>query len=322
MSVRPHPKQKTDDRYRDTWLIDYYDGDRKRHKIQFVGTEQEAFEHEHSIRISRPQTHTGGYPSLREAAPKFMEHYKLSHLPSGVDRTRRSLKILLKNIGAYQFAGITDALIEKYKRDRLSEGVTHSTINKELATLSTMCKWATKQGWCKPLQVERFPGKLTKAPFPTIPSRKEVITFIRAVPRKKRCVFALMYYLGLRVSEARGLDKTQINIEARVAIVRGKNNKQRIVPLNRKIMPYIRRGSLPPYAPDDLRGIIYWAIKRAGITTHITPHKLRHAFGIHMTVNGVSLRAVQEIMGHSSSQVTEIYTRLAADQLSKEMDKF
>ena len=103
--------------------------------------------------------------------------------------------------------------------------------------------------------------------------------------------------------------------------VTGKGNKQRIVPLNRKIKPYLRSG-LPFYGARDLRGVAHWAVKRAGLDLHIHPHLMRHAFGVHLTEKGVPLRALQDIMGHSSSQVTELYTRLAAEALSKEMGKF
>ena len=55
---------------------------------------------------------------------------------------------------------------------------------------------------------------------------------------------------------------------------------------------------------------------------HLTPHSMRHAFGVHLTSQGVPLRALQDLMGHSSSQVTEIYSRLAAEALAREMRKF
>jgi|GEM_PF-4547623 len=55
MSFRAHLKQQTDPRYRDSWLIDYYDAARKRHKIQFIGTWQEAEAHKLSLLVSRPQ---------------------------------------------------------------------------------------------------------------------------------------------------------------------------------------------------------------------------------------------------------------------------
>ena len=105
-----------------------------------------------------------------------------------------------------------------------------------------------------------------------------------------------------------------------VVIVTGKGNKQRIVPIGRKAAVYLR--SLPWYTPKDFRQILKFACKRACIDQHINPHLFRHAFGCHMTAAGVSLRALQEIMGHSSSAITERYSQVMAETLIKEMGKF
>ena len=321
MSVRPHPKQKTNPAFADVWLLDFYGEDGKRHKYQHRGTEAQAREIEHSLRIRTRRTPVTAYPSLLEAAPPYVDQYAIDHLPTGVIRLRWSMKCILRILGRYQFPSITTAVVEDYKRTRLSEGVVPNTINKELAALSGFAKWAHEQGYCERLYIKRFPLKMARAPIPNVPSRKEVVKFLRAIPRAKRGVWAAMYYCGLRSSEARNLATGHINWSLSIMIVTGKGNKQRVVPLNRKIRPYLRAG-LPFYAPVDLREIATWALKRAGMTIHIHPHLLRHAFGVHMTEKGVPLRALQDLMGHSSSQVTELYSRLAAEALGREMGKF
>jgi site-specific recombinase XerD len=321
MSVRPHPQQKTNPKYADAWLIDFYDGQGKRHKYTHRGAESQAREIEHSLRIRTKRTPSTAHPSLLEAAPPYVEQYTLDHLPSGTERLRRSMKIVLRLLGRYQFPSLTSVVIEEYKRTRLSEQVKPNTINKELACLSGFAKWAHEQGYCERLFIKRFPLKLARAPMPTVPSRKEVIKFLRALPRAKRGLWAAMYYCGLRSSEARNLTTRHVNWALNVVIVTGKGNKQRVVPLNRKIKPYLRDG-LPFYGARDLRVVARWAVKRAGLTIHIHPHLMRHAFGVHMTEKGVPLRALQDIMGHSSSQVTELYSRLAAEALGREMGKF
>lgn len=313
MSVRPHP-QKTG-----FWIIDFRDNGGRRRQIQYRGNEAQAREIEHSFRIqTRGAKPLGVHPSLAEAAPDYIEHYKLDHLESGTERTRNSFKPILRLLGRYQFPSITGPVVEDYKRTRLAEGVTASTVNKELAALSGFCKWANERGFCERLVIKRFPSKLARAPLPNVPSRKQVVLFLRALPRKRRGLWAAMFYCGLRVSEARGLRGDDINWGRGVLVVTGKGNKQRVVPINRKLRPYLR-GRLPFEAPHDLRAAAEWAAKRAGIEQHIHPHLMRHAFGIHMIQSGVSLRAVQEMMGHSSSAVTELYTRLAAEWLVEEM---
>lgn len=320
MSVRPHPKQQTDREYADTWLIDWYDEYGKRHKYQYRGREIDARKLEQSWRIRTKRMPASAHPSLAEAAPAYTEQYRLDHLPSGTDRLIWSLKHLLQHMGRYHFPAITGPMVEDYKRRRLADGVKPNTINKELAALSGLCKWAHGQGWCERLYIKRFPAKMARAPIPSVPSRSEVVRFLRALPRAKRGLWAAMYYCGLRSAEARGLQPRDVNWSVGVLLITGKGNKQRVVPINRRLRPYLRH--LPFYAAKDLREIAFWACKRAGIDRHIHPHLMRHAFGVHMTEKGVPLRALQDLMGHSSSQVTELYTRLAAEALAKEMRKF
>jgi|GEM_PF-3099696 len=100
---------------------------------------------------------------------------------------------------------------------------------------------------------------MTQAPVPTMPDRKEEVKLLRSISRNKRSAFALMYYLGLRSSEAKAVSPGHINMAMRMVIVTGKGNKQRVVPLNKKILPYIRAGNPPPYAPNNFREIILWA---------------------------------------------------------------
>lgn len=306
--------------YPGSWEIDFKDEQGKRRRIRYTGTETQARQIEHSFRIRTKQARPLGlHPSLAEAAPDYLEYYALDHLPKGTERTRFSLKPLLRLLGRYQFPSLTGAVVEDYKRTRMGEGVSASTINKELAALSGFAKWANEHGYCERIFIKRFPSKLARAPFPNPPSRRQAIKFLRALPRQKRGIWAAMFYCGLRISEARNLREGDINWGRNVMVVCGKGNKQRVVPLHRKLLPYLHH--LPFDAPNDLRAAAKWAAKRAGIDLHIHPHIMRHAFGVHMVQSGVSLRAVQEIMGHSSSQVTEIYTRLAAEWLVEEMKK-
>lgn len=72
----------------------------------------------------------------------------------------------------------------------------------------------------------------------------------------------------------------------------------------------------------DFRKVLNRAARKAGIEQHIYMHLLRHGFGTHSIQSGIGLRSLQMMMGHSSSQVTEIYTALAGQFLSHELDKF
>jgi integrase/recombinase XerD len=318
MSVRPHPEQHTAN-HADKWIIDFKGPDGKRRQIVFTGPESDARRIEQSERIKQRGIAVNRFPSIFEVIHSFIASYQLDHQPKGTERLKDSFKRLLPYFGRYQFQSLSGPLIEQYKRNRIADGVTPSTINKELAALSSLCKWGREQGYCEEVRIKRFPNKLTRAPMMDVPSRKEMVKMLRAIPRGKRAAFAVMYYLGLRSQEARDIRPESVYWARGVVLVVGKGNKQRVVPINRKAAVYLRR--LPFYAPGDFRQILKWAAKRIGART-LNPHLFRHAFGCHMTASGVGLRALQEMMGHSSPVITERYSQVVAETLRAEMEKF
>ncbi len=239
---------------------------------------------------------------------------------------------MLLFFGKYLFTSITPALVDQYKQERL-QSVTHSTINKELAALSSFCKWAHEMGYCQAVKIKRFPPKLTRAPYPDVPSRIEMLAIINSMDWPKCGLFACMYLAGLRSSEAIYMRAEQVYIDRGLFFVTGKGNKQRVVPiidslhhiLDKRIKE-IESGLLWPKEDGkpykDLRASIEWAKKRAGVSRHIHPHLFRHAYGLHATESGVNLKHLQQAMGHSTSTTTERYSHLAAESLKAELDKF
>lgn len=332
MSVRPYPGRDG------WWYIDFYlhPGKGGRKQIPFEGTEAQAYACERSWRLQSKNQglKVSSFPSLSEVIPSFMAWYEMDHQPTGAERTNRSLQILLGFFGKYQFTAINEDMIESYKRERLKL-VKPTTINKELAALSKLLKWGKKKGYCQKIPViERFPNKLTVAPLPNIPDQEDIEKLIEAVPWPKQGILYCLYYGGLRKSEACTLKAEKINLANRTMYINGKGGKERVVPILKYLEPILERrlqeikeGYLwatpeSNRALTDLREIIEWGCKRAKIETHITPHSLRHAFGVRAIMAGVHLRTVQIILGHSSSKVTEIYTRLATAQILKDVDKF
>jgi integrase/recombinase XerD len=148
----------------------------------------------------------------------------------------------------------------------------------------------------------------------------------------------LLYATGMRVSELVSLPVKVLDQEGRFLIIRGKGNKERLVPLSRSAIaalgPYgqARQASLAKtgdspwlfpsaskegYLPRqvfarDLKGLA----ARAGLrTAAISPHVMRHAFASHLLQNGADLRVVQELLGHSDISTTQIYTHVLEERL-------
>ena len=148
----------------------------------------------------------------------------------------------------------------------------------------------------------------------------------------------LMYSSGLRLSELQGLDLGSVDLNGREVRVLGKGDKERIVPVGAKAVAALNRwlAVRERFNPKDgalflnKRGgrLSHRAIqlalqawgKRQGLKTHLHPHKLRHSFATHMLEASGDLRAVQELLGHSSLSTTQIYTHLDFRHLAEVYD--
>lgn len=148
----------------------------------------------------------------------------------------------------------------------------------------------------------------------------------------------LMYSSGLRLSELQGLDLGDMDLSSREVRLLGKGNKERIVPIGSKAIEALnawlavrlqfhpqdnalflnRKGGRLSHRSIQLI-MEKWG-KKQGLETHLNPHKLRHSFATHMLEGSGDLRAVQELLGHSSLATTQIYTHLDFQHLAKIYD--
>ena len=157
---------------------------------------------------------------------------------------------------------------------------------------------------------------------------------------RDRAMFELFYSSGLRLSELTGLDLHDLNLQAGEAQVTGKGNKTRIVPVGRQALAAIaawlpqrlalagadttalfisQRGARLTPRSVQLR-LNRWALL-AGLSQHVHPHMLRHAFATHVLQSSGDLRAVQEMLGHASISTTQVYTHLDWQHLAKVYDQ-
>ena len=134
-----------------------------------------------------------------------------------------------------------------------------------------------------------------------------------------------MYAYGLRIAEAVTLPVSAVDSKQMVLRVIGKGNKERILPLSEPILQMLREvwkthhsrrwlfpsRRLATHLPDaTARAAFIQARKACGFSADFTPHTLRHSFASHMLEQGVDIRTIQILLGHSSLQSTEIYTHL------------
>jgi integrase/recombinase XerD len=154
---------------------------------------------------------------------------------------------------------------------------------------------------------------------------------------RNRALLELLYSTGARISEAVGLDVDDIDTHARSVLLRGKGGKQRLVPIGRPAVQALdaylvrgrpeltRRGRGTPAIFLNVRGgrlsrqsawqVLQDAAERAGITSGVSPHMLRHSFATHLLEGGADVRVVQELLGHASVTTTQIYTMVTVHAL-------
>lgn len=164
---------------------------------------------------------------------------------------------------------------------------------------------------------------------------------------RNRAMLEVLYSSGLRVSELVELKINSIYFDAGFLRVIGKGNKERLVPIGRDAMKYLKiyideiRGKSPHKPPKkgsdtqvflnrngtrlsrvSVFTIIKALAKNIGLKKTISPHTFRHSFATHLIEGGADLRAVQEMLGHESITTTEIYTHLDRDYLKQVIQDF
>jgi integrase/recombinase XerD len=150
-----------------------------------------------------------------------------------------------------------------------------------------------------------------------------------AIALRDRAILELLYAAGLRVSELTGLNVADLSLDAGRALLRGKGDKERIVPLGRAaihaLTSYLKNGRpalvkkpsprlfLSSRGQPLTRGWIWQLVKQSDRAA--SPHRLRHSCATHMVERGADLRTVQTLLGHADIATTQVYTHLALGRL-------
>ena len=282
---------------------------------------------------------------------------------------------------------IRHTVIREFMGHLHEQGLEKSSIARKLASLRSFFKYCVREGMLKdnparlvptPKLPKRIPSVLSAeemngflneiagiGPHPEAPGkkRKEIVKVERKLPRgnadaegllikRDRAILELLYAAGLRVSELTGLNLVDMDIKDRILRVRGKGNKERIVPYGSKAEEALEaywpvrekllaqnsssRATQRPaphanaiflnYAGRRLTQrsvgrIVKKYVRLVNINWDLHPHSLRHAFATHLLADGADLRAIQELLGHQSLTTTQKYTHASIRQLMDIYDK-
>ena len=182
------------------------------------------------------------------------------------------------------------------------------------------------------LEEIKTPRKAKKIPIVlTVSEVKALILATKA--KRNRLIVQFLYSSGTRVSECVNIKVNDLNLKERVASIRGgKGNKDRTIILSKEwikgIKKYLEKKKIKteqvfskkngsPISSDTVQRIVRSAAKKAGIKKHVTPHTLRHSYATHLLDAGENIRKIQELLGHSNLNTTQIYTHVSVNDLKK-----
>lgn len=282
---------------------------------------------------------------------------------------------------------IHHTMIREYMGHLHEQGLEKSSIARKLASLRSFFKYCVREGMLKDNPARLVPTPKLPKRIPSVLSAEEMNGFLNQIagigahaeaPSRKReaiakveqkqprgnadaegllikrdrAILELLYAAGLRVSELTGLDLVDMDMKDRILRVRGKGNKERIVPygskaeealedywpvrerlLGQNYSSQAKRGPAPHaqaiflnYAGRRLTQrsvgrIVKKYVRLVNINWDLHPHSLRHAFATHLLADGADLRAIQELLGHQSLATTQKYTHASIRQLMDIYDK-
>ena len=251
----------------------------------------------------------------------------------------------LKSHEVHDLEQITGLLIQQYLHEQ-SEIKSAATLNRYITAIRSFHHFlADKYDFKDPSLGLSVRKKAQRIPvYATEQEIDKILDQLDDSPKSQtfKTIFITLYGCGLRISECLDLTLSQVYMEEKFLRVLGKGGKERIVPIPEftyHSMRYYLDTIRPLYrtvhsktffinqkgkhlTSESVEKMLKWCCIQAGIDKPITPHKLRHSYATHLLNGGADLRAIQELLGHSSISTTEIYTHVHKERLLEGYRKF
>jgi integrase/recombinase XerC len=291
---------------------------------------------------------------LNQHIEAFLEALRLravsEHTLAAYESDLRDFETFLKNrkaaLESIDHIFIRDFLGQLYER-RLEK----TSVARKLACLRTFFKFLVRDGRLKSNPAELISSPRLPKKLPSYLSEDEAATVVEMPAgdafkdQRDRAILELLYASGLRVRELVGLNDENVDMAQQLVRVFGKGRKQRIVPFGefaaRALTAYLEErdrqglteseddGQTPVFVSVNGRRLNARDVQRLVERTRLglpsgrrlTAHTLRHSFATHLLENGADLRAIQELLGHSSLATTQKYTHVSLEHLRAEYDK-
>jgi len=239
------------------------------------------------------------------------------------------------------------AAARAYLKQVTQAGLAPRSAARRLSALRQLHRFLVSEGIRADDPLATLDAPRTGRALPKILSEDEVQALLAAARETEGidgvrlvCILEILYSSGLRVSELAGLKLASLSRDGRFLIVRGKGDKERLVPLSTPALAALEawraarlqefplaaksrylfptRAAAGHLTPARIAQLLKALAARAGIDPRrISPHVLRHAFASHLVDRGADLRAVQQMLGHADIATTQIYTHVGGERLKR-----
>lgn len=260
---------------------------------------------------------------------------------------RRDLEELSKFIGSGRNpVSITAKEIRTWLASMQKRGLSRNTVARKLASVRSFFLFLLRQGTVERNPANGIRAPQTKKPLPAYLSVDEAFSMVETgedmgfQDLRNRAILELLYSSGIRVSELSGLDVSSVSLSPEMVHVRGKGNKERVIPFGSKaakaLKAYLpfrdallerlhygdekaffinRRGTR--LSPRSVERLVARRRLEVGLNSPVTPHTFRHSMATHLLESGAGLRPIQEMLGHVSLATTQLYTHLDLSHLAE-----
>lgn len=258
---------------------------------------------------------------------------------------RRDLLDLADYLGASGLADFTLQELRAWLAHSANNGLSRATLARRTASVRVFSTWATRHGHLATDVAARLVTPKVNRELPTVLRADQAEAMVTStadntahddpIALRDIAIIEMLWATGMRVAELCSLNLGSIDRAGRSARVIGKGNKERVVPFGKaaaEALQHWENTGRPKLLkkttealflgarggridPRQVRRIVEEAATNAGVAAHISPHSLRHTAATHLLEGGADLRVVQEMLGHSSLQTTQIYTHVSAQRL-------
>lgn len=248
--------------------------------------------------------------------------------------------------GNTSLAEVDLASLRRWLGEQSAAGLARSTLARRAATVRSFTSWALREDIIAADPALRLKAPQRDKSLPAVLQQQQLgrlledmqaaAATMEPLPLRDLAMVELLYGTGIRVGELAGLDLADVNRERRTITVLGKGNKERTVPFGvpaeKALGAWLASGRAllhKPHSgnalflgqrggridPRTARTVVDRVLATLGDTSATGPHTLRHSAATHLLDGGADLRAVQEILGHSSLATTQLYTHVSVERL-------